>query len=189
MAVQTNANRRTGGRLPAPAGGALSVVLTLTDAAAAQSVPETSGRTSWWMFEPASTHAPSIIGLFQVILYLTLAVCAGVFAVPFVLPREPYMWLGAAAMYEHHWLIFAFTGVPGLLFLLVARPRDRFGVRAGDNPCRANSLEWATTSPPVHTNFDTIPTVYRGPYEYSSPIVYEDYLPQNVAVPDSLARG
>jgi cytochrome c oxidase subunit 1 len=40
-------------------------------------------------------------------------------------------------------------------------------------------LEWAASSPPPHGNFDAIPVVYRGPYEYSSPEVEEDYLPQN----------
>jgi hypothetical protein len=30
-----------------------------------------------------------------------------------------------------------------------------------------------------HGNFDEIPTVYHGPYEYGSPLTKEDYLPQN----------
>jgi cytochrome c oxidase subunit 1 len=52
------------------------------------------------------------------------------------------------------------------------------GPRAGDNPWHANSLEWATSSPPAHYNFETIPTVYHGPYEYSLPGQPTDYLPQ-----------
>jgi cytochrome c oxidase subunit I+III len=36
----------------------------------------------------------------------------------------------------------------------------RVGVRAGDNPWDADSLEWATTSPPQPYNFATIPTVH-----------------------------
>jgi len=43
---------------------------------------------------------------------------------------------------------------------------------------KANSLEWHATSPPWFENFHIIPTVYRGPYEYASPDVEEDYLPQ-----------
>ena len=31
----------------------------------------------------------------------------------------------------------------------------------------------------VHGNYYPIPNVYRGPYEYSSPLVSEDYLPQS----------
>jgi len=53
------------------------------------------------------------------------------------------------------------------------------GKRAERNPWEANTLEWVAPSPPPHGNFDAIPVVYRGPYEYSSPEVTEDYLPQN----------
>jgi cytochrome c oxidase subunit 1 len=52
------------------------------------------------------------------------------------------------------------------------------GQRAEINPWQANTLEWTAPSPPPHGNFAEIPTVYRGPYEYSSPEVTEDYLPQ-----------
>jgi len=65
-------------------------------------------------------------------------------------------------------ILFAFN----FLYSLVAGPRS------GDNPWHANSLEWATTSPPAHYNFETIPTVYHGPYEYSVPGQGTDYLPQ-----------
>ena len=55
----------------------------------------------------------------------------------------------------------------------------RGGEKVGPNPWNANTLEWAAPSPPPHGNFgETIPTVYRGPYEYASPEVTEDYLPQ-----------
>ena len=50
------------------------------------------------------------------------------------------------------------------------------GKKAERNPWQANTLEWTAPSPPPHGNFDAIPTVYRGPYEYSSPEVTEDYL-------------
>ncbi|MBI4567650.1 MAG: cbb3-type cytochrome c oxidase subunit I, partial [Planctomycetes bacterium] len=53
------------------------------------------------------------------------------------------------------------------------------GQPAPRNPWRANTLEWSTASPPpAHLNFETIPTVYRGPYEYSSPESEDDYFPQ-----------
>jgi cytochrome c oxidase subunit 1 len=53
------------------------------------------------------------------------------------------------------------------------------GKVAPRNPWHANTLEWEAPSPPPHGNFPgPIPTVYRGPYEYSSPLVSEDYLPQ-----------
>jgi cytochrome c oxidase subunit 1 len=53
------------------------------------------------------------------------------------------------------------------------------GKKAERNPWKANTLEWVAPSPPPHGNFDAIPVVYRGPYEYSSPEVSEDYLPQD----------
>jgi cytochrome c oxidase subunit 1 len=52
------------------------------------------------------------------------------------------------------------------------------GAKAEQNPWRATTLEWTLPSPPVHGNYFPIPTVYRGPYEYSSPLVEEDFLPQ-----------
>lgn len=53
------------------------------------------------------------------------------------------------------------------------------GKKAGRNPWNANGLEWTAPSPPGHGNFDIAPVVYRGPYEYSSPLVDgRDYLMQ-----------
>jgi cytochrome c oxidase subunit 1 len=53
------------------------------------------------------------------------------------------------------------------------------GRRAERNPWHANTLEWEAPTPTPHGNFPgALPTVYRGPYEYSSPLVEEDYLPQ-----------
>jgi cytochrome c oxidase subunit 1 len=53
------------------------------------------------------------------------------------------------------------------------------GKKAERNPWKANTLEWEAPTPPPHGNFPgPLPTVYRGPYEYSSPLVEEDYLPQ-----------
>jgi cytochrome c oxidase subunit 1 len=51
---------------------------------------------------------------------------------------------------------------------------------AGKNPWKSNTLEWTTESPPPHGNWPELPTVYRGPYEYSVPDREEDYFPQNV---------
>ena len=57
------------------------------------------------------------------------------------------------------------------------------GRKAALNPWHANTLEWAAPSPPPHGNWGaTVPTVYRGPYEYSVPGMTEDYLPQTQVV-------
>ena len=54
------------------------------------------------------------------------------------------------------------------------------GEKAPKNPWKANTLEWQAPSPPPHGNFpDGLPTVYRGPYEYSVEGRKEDYWPQN----------
>ena len=54
------------------------------------------------------------------------------------------------------------------------------GKTAGNNPWRANTLEWLAPSPPPHGNFtDGFPEVYRPPYEYSVPGREQDYWPQH----------
>ena len=53
----------------------------------------------------------------------------------------------------------------------------------GRNPWHANSLEWMAPSPPGHGNFDFQPIVYRGPYEFNSPEVDDDYYPQTQPPP------
>jgi cytochrome c oxidase subunit 1 len=57
------------------------------------------------------------------------------------------------------------------------------GPKAERNPWHDNGLEWTTSSPPPHGNFETTPTVYHGPYEYSRPDMVEDYLPQSQPLP------
>ncbi len=42
----------------------------------------------------------------------------------------------------------------------------RYGPKAGDNPWQALSLEWMTTSPPPIENFEGIPVLATGPYDY-----------------------
>jgi heme/copper-type cytochrome/quinol oxidase subunit 1 len=59
-----------------------------------------------------------------------------------------------------------------------------WGRRAAANPWNASTLEWAAAaSPPPHNNFPQTPQVFHGPYEYSSPLVEEDWLAQNRDVP------
>ncbi len=59
------------------------------------------------------------------------------------------------------------------------------GQKAGDNPWQSNTLEWQTTSPPPYYNFQTIPTVYHPPYEYSVPGLESDFLVQTEPRPAS----
>jgi cytochrome c oxidase subunit 1 len=53
-----------------------------------------------------------------------------------------------------------------LLNLLYAA---KFGkVKAPRNPYNAKGLEWQTSSPPIHENFEPIPVVTEDPYNYGS---------------------
>src|SRR6058998_2908990 len=45
----------------------------------------------------------------------------------------------------------------------------RYGPLAPGNPWRAHTLEWQVSSPPPVFNFDEVPTVVGGPYEYGIP--------------------
>ena len=56
------------------------------------------------------------------------------------------------------------------------------GKKAERNPWKANSLEWQTPDmPPGHGNFgETLPVVYRWPYDFALPGAEEDFVPQNV---------
>ena len=58
------------------------------------------------------------------------------------------------------------------------------GEEAKDNTWQATTLEWAAApSPPLpHRNFEEIPEVFRGPYEYSLPGMDKDFTPQNKAL-------
>lgn len=60
----------------------------------------------------------------------------------------------------------------------------RYGKRAGANPWGANTLEWSVADP-GHGNFGPeLPTVYRGPHEYSRPDLPDgqDHLPQWIPI-------
>ncbi len=57
------------------------------------------------------------------------------------------------------------------------------GEKVSDNHWDATTLEWgAATAPPLaHGNFAEIPTVVRGPYDYSVPGAPRDFVPQHQA--------
>ena len=71
-------------------------------------------------------------------------------------------------------------GLFQLVFIVNVIVSARRGRRATDNPWDATTLEWATATPPPHGNFATVPTVYRGAYEYSVPGAPHDFVPQNL---------
>ncbi len=67
------------------------------------------------------------------------------------------------------------------------------GSKAEQNPWEVGTLEWTLPSPPVHHNFDVIPTVHRGPHEYANPEVKKalgrDWIGQTEELPPSGKAG
>jgi cytochrome c oxidase subunit 1 len=95
------------------------------------------------------------------------------------------------ASYSHaqpvlHWNAFMsgsawLLGLSQIAFIINLFWSMKKGEKAGSNPWDATTLEWAaTTSPPLaHGNFVEVPTVHRGPYDYSLPGASKDFTPQH----------
>ena len=60
-------------------------------------------------------------------------------------------------------------GLSSLLFLYNMVASWRSGPKASSNPWNSLTIEWQVSSPPPIFNFDTIPSVVGGPYEYGVP--------------------
>src|SRR3954463_1320921 len=60
-------------------------------------------------------------------------------------------------------------GLSTLVFVYNMVASWRGGPRAPANPWRGLTLEWQVSSPPPIFNFDAVPTVVGGPYEYGVP--------------------
>ena len=72
-------------------------------------------------------------------------------------------------------------GFAQLLFLYNFFSSIFRGKKAEQNPWQSNTLEWSAPVEHIHGNWPgEIPTVYRGPYEYSRPDREEDFFPQYV---------
>ena len=86
------------------------------------------------------------------------------------------------------WAVWALA-IFQVFFLINVILSWKRGRRAGENPWEATTLEWQTASPPAVENFGVVPTVVRGPYEYSVPGETLDFSPQFVAVAEPAHVG
>src|SRR4051812_36109965 len=85
-------------------------------------------------------------------------------------------------------------GASFLIFVYNMVASWRHGPLAEGNPWRAHSIEWQVSSPPPVFNFDEVPTVVGGPYEYGQPdtvhAVFKDKEPaRQGAVPTPAGGG
>jgi cytochrome c oxidase subunit 1 len=86
------------------------------------------------------------------------------------MPRRVYDYADKFATWNLVISICAFIlGLSTLVFAYNMVASWRGGPRAVANPWRALTLEWQVSSPPPIFNFDAIPTVVGGPYEYGVP--------------------
>lgn len=76
--------------------------------------------------------------------------------------------------------LFFLAAIGQIVFLINIFISLRSKKKAEANPWEGTTLEWTTVSPAPHLNWDEIPTVYRGPYEYRIEGALEEYRPQTM---------
>ena len=89
---------------------------------------------------------------------------------------EPVLFLNTVMSHSAFLLGFFQLFFVANLFMSMRR-----GQATNTNPWQATTLEWATATPPPHGNFSSVPTVYRGAYEYSVPGAASDFFAQHEA--------
>jgi len=85
------------------------------------------------------------------------------------MPRRYWSYLPEFQFYNQMSTVGSWFLAAGFFWTAYYLIRDaRSGVKAGDNPWEAMTLEWKTTSPPHHENFEVTPVVNEWPYDYKS---------------------
>jgi cytochrome c oxidase subunit 1 len=80
-------------------------------------------------------------------------------------------------------------GLSFLLFVYNMIASWRHGPLAEGNPWRAHTLEWQVSSPPPIFNFDEVPTVVGGPYEFGVPGAVHGVFKEKKPVPAGAGAG
>lgn len=94
----------------------------------------------------------------------------------FTLVKEFDLWIDVNVMITIAAIV---AGAAQLLFLYNFFYSIFKGKKSTQNPWNSNTLEWSSPIEHLHGNWPgEIPTVYRGPYEYSRPDREEDFFPQ-----------
>jgi cytochrome c oxidase subunit 1 len=92
------------------------------------------------------------------------------------MPRRYFEYSEGFQMYNMLSTVGAFLlGISVFLIFLYLIHSIYKGKPAGNNPWGALSLEWETTSPPDPHNFDGVPEVTHGPYDYDKVLVEPTY--------------
>jgi cytochrome c oxidase subunit I len=79
-------------------------------------------------------------------------------------------------------------GASFFIFLYNMISSWRFGPPAPANPWQAHTIEWQVSSPPPIFNFDEVPTVVGGPYEYGVPGARHAVFKEKEAAPAGVAQ-
>jgi cytochrome c oxidase subunit 1 len=91
------------------------------------------------------------------------------------MPRRVADYAPEFAIYNQLATVGAFLlGISTLPFLYNAIISWIKGPKAGDNPWKALTFEWQTSSPPPEHNFETTPVFSRWPYDFGEPVTPAD---------------
>jgi cytochrome c oxidase subunit 1 len=93
------------------------------------------------------------------------------------MPRRYYDYLPEFTLPNQISTIGSWVLAVGLVLMIVNLIQGRKGRKVSSNPWGSVTLDWThTQSPPSLYNFDKIPEVERGPYDYRD---YEEYIAEN----------
>ena len=84
------------------------------------------------------------------------------------MPRRYHTYDGVFAPFHLTSTIGSWIVAAGFIFAIYIMVRDMFKGEdcTEPNPWGSTTLEWTVQSPPIHENFEKIPTVTGRPYEY-----------------------